>query len=368
MTAPATRDARPGPPASTSLAFYWGDDAYGLEAATAAFRERMAAGLGEPPERWRTRGDAGSPATILSAITERLATAPMFGAGTLVVVGGAGPLVRRGEDRDALLALLDRIAAGNALVIVEETDAGRREPPHRPVVEAIAARGGDVRRFQAPSAGGLTAWVEARARERGLALAPGAAKELATRVGGFVTENDIDRRRQGQLAAMELDKLALYRPDGPIAADDVRALVAEAVPASIWAFTDAIGMRRTGRAIEMLERLLVTTPEPVLLAVLHRRIRELLEIAYRLAEGEAAGSLVRTMKLNPYRAEQLVRQARAWTAAELEEALHGLVEVDATVKGAPGTPVGDAQHRMAFVLWLTERVAPPTDGSASPQR
>ena len=42
---------------------------------------------------------------------------------------------------------------------------------------------------------------------------------------------------------MELDKLALYRGADPIAADDVRALVAEAVPGSVWAFTDAVGER-----------------------------------------------------------------------------------------------------------------------------
>ena len=74
---------------------------------------------------------------------------------------------------------------------------------------------------------------------------------------------------------MELDKLALYRGTAPIGPDDVTALVAEAVPGSVWAFTDAVGERRVEQALELLDRLLEATPEPVLLAVLHRRVREL---------------------------------------------------------------------------------------------
>jgi DNA polymerase III delta subunit len=65
---------------------------------------------------------------------------------------------------------------------------------------------------------------------------------------------------------------------------------------------------------------------------------------------------VRTLGLKPFRAEKLVEQARAWSQSDLDEALLSLVELDATVRGAPGTPVGDAQRRLAFVMWLGEKV------------
>ena len=113
-------------------------------------------------------------------------------------------------------------------------------------------------------------------------LAPGAAKEIAERVGGFVQENDATRQFQTRNASMELDKLALYRETAPISVDDVRALVPEAIPGSIWGFVDAVGERETGPALALLERLLDTTAEPVLVVVLHRRIRELLELGDRL--------------------------------------------------------------------------------------
>jgi DNA polymerase III delta subunit len=177
-------------------------------------------------------------------------------------------------------------------------------------------------------------------------------------VGGFVREGDVDRREQGRIAVGELEKLALYALDRPITPEDVRALVSEAVPGSIWAFVDAVGMRQGAKATALLERLLPDTPEPVLLAVLHRRIRELAEVQDRLAGGEAPGSLVRSMRLVPFRAEMLARQANQWSADALDAALDGLVDLDATVKGVPGMPAGDEQHRLAFTLWVRDAVAP----------
>ena len=288
----------------------------------------------------------------------------MFGAGTVAILGGAGQLTRKTTDRDALVGIIGLIADGNGLVVAEETDSGKKDPPARALADAIRAAGGEVRRFEAPREGALAGWVEARARERDIVLGPGAARELATRIGGFVREGDVDRRNQGRLAVMELEKLVLRRAgaDGqavdPVTQDDVRDLVPEVVPGTIWGFVDAVGMRQRGRSLELLERLFEATPEPVLLAVLHRRLRELIEVADRLAAGEAPGSLVRTMRLQPFRAETLARQARAWTVGELAAALEGLLELDSLVKGVGGIAAGDAAVRLAFDLWLVDRVAP----------
>lgn len=343
---------------SPPIAYLWGDDSYGLDAAVEAFRvdpERFPLGA---PERWRVRGDAGPPARIVAEIGERLATGSMFGGGTLAVVSAPGALVRRREDRDALLGALQLVAEGNGIVIVDEGGSGRKEPPQKALAEAVRAAGGMVRGFDAPREGALAAWIEARARERRIALGPGAARELATRVGGFVREGDVDRRHQGRIAVTELEKLALRRVDGsPVTTEDVRELVAEAVPGSIWAFVDAVALRQRRRALEILERLFAETPPPVLLAVLHRRIRELIEVADRLASGESPGSLVRSMRLQPFRAETLARQAHAWTADELDSALEGLLELDAAVKGVGGSSPGDAATRLAFDLWVTDRAA-----------
>jgi DNA polymerase III delta subunit len=154
---------------------------------------------------------------------------------------------------------------------------------------------------------------------------------------------------------MELDKLALYRDTEPISVEDVRALVPEALPGSIWAFVDAVGERETGSALGLLERLLAATAEPVLVVVLHRRVRELLELGDRLAAGANLATAARAMGINSeYRAGMLAAQARNWTTAELAVALDGLVEVDGLIKGAPGPSADAAQRRLAFTLWVMD--------------
>jgi DNA polymerase III delta subunit len=109
------------------------------------------------------------------------------------------------------------------------------------------------------------------------------------------------------------------------------------------------------RALELLERLLEATPEPVLLAVLHRRIRELLELGDRTAAGERLPAIGKAMAItSEFRLRTLSGQARAWKADELTAALDGLVELDAMVKGVPGEERDEAQRRLAFGLWVMD--------------
>jgi DNA polymerase III delta subunit len=344
-------------PPSAPLAYYFGDDAWSVEHAAEALGRHVAGPDGTPLGRWRVTGATTSAALI----GERIATSGLFGGGTMALVADPGPLIRSKANREALGAVLATVAPGNALVFVEALDRypkdGRLTADRAALAAAIETAGGEVRGFPAPTAGGMARWIEDRANERGMRLDRGAAQALAERVGAFVREGDVDRRRQGQLAVQELDKLALYRPEGPVTADDVGALVAEAVPASAWALLDALAFRRTRDTAELLERVLDVTPEPVVIVQLHRRLRELLDVADLVATGTPLRELPRVLKLHPFRAEQLAKQAAAWTVEELVDALDDLLELDATVKGAGGPMADERARRLAFTLWLAHRVA-----------
>ena len=242
----------------------------------------MAAG-GAPLAPWRVTGST----TRVAEIAERVATATLFGGGALVVVEDPSPLLRARADRDALLATLGAVAPGNALVFLEPTDgSGRRAKSLEELAAAVSAIGGQVRQLVAPREGALARWIRDRAGERRIAIEPAAADLLARRVGGFVREGDIERRRQGQLAIAELEKLALYRLDAPIRREDVEALVADAIPGSTWALLDAVGSRRTREAADLLDRVLEVKPEPVVLTFLHRRIRDLIAVLDAQLRGE----------------------------------------------------------------------------------
>ena len=337
---------------SAPIAYYWGDDGYGLDRAASRLGERVAAG-GEPLEVWRVRGEQTSPADV----AERVGTAPMFSGGTLAIVSEPFPLIRAEENRDALVAAVDMVAPGNALVFLEPVEGNRGLASLKVLRDAVTNAGGEVRQIQAPKEGAMIGWIQQEATARHIRLGPSAAQELAKRIGAFVAEGDVDRRRQSFLAIGELEKLGLYRLGETVSADDVRALVPETVPGSIWAFLDAVGERQTSTATELLDRLLPTTPPPVLVAVLHRRIRDLIIAGDLSREGATPPQLMKALNSkSEWAINKLIKQARGWPPADLEGALEGVLELDAATKGPDERAMSEGQLRLTFLLWLTEFV------------
>jgi DNA polymerase III delta subunit len=343
------------------LLYVWGDDELLAERLVTRFATKLESQVGSPLERWDLRADATSAAIDVARLHERLATPAMFGGGTLAVVANAGVLVKRNDTRDLVVETIGLMAPGHGLAVVEAAKSNAKGPGIRRLADPMKAAGGTIASAMAPRPTALAAWITDEARDRGLVLAGGAARELAHRLGARVTEGDVDRRFLSRVASGELDKLQLRHAidEGPVTAEDVRALVAETRPASVWALSDAVGERRAEAASATLDRLLDATPEPVILAVLHRRIVELLEIGDRVTGGLNLPEAARAMGItSEFRAKTLASQARKWSIAELTAALDGLVSLDAMVKGVPGFESDTAQRRLAFLLWVRDRVTP----------
>jgi DNA polymerase III delta subunit len=336
------------------LGYYWGDDAYSAGRGPEVLAKRLA-GDGAPVDRVRLSGAS----TTIDEIAEKVATGTLFGGGTLIVVSEPSPLMPGKSAVERLIGVLGGVADGNGLAFVDTVDGTNSRPASlKTLRDAVASAGGEVREFKALNAGQLPVWIVDRAREQGIRISPDAARLLAERVGANVRENDIDRRRQGELVLSELAKLAVYRLDGTIGPEDVKALVPEAIPPSVWAFTDAIGRRQAGRAAKLAEEL-DEKPAPVMIAILHRRLRELIVTGDLLASNAPPAEIARSLgfKLDSkseFRVGRLAEQARCWSLPELDEALSGLLELDAAFKAREGG--SDVRRRAAMTLWIAEKV------------
>jgi DNA polymerase III delta subunit len=369
------RDTLPKAP----IAYFWGEDAFEIDRAIRSFGKQLSDAAGEPLDVWRSPADddastdsgtepasggaAKRRARVLDEATLRIATAPLFGAGTLVVIRQPGSITREKAAEQRLVDLVASVPPGNALAFSDLIASGGKNPSAgERVTEAITAAGGVVRQFPALTRERMEGWVEDRARDLGVQMEPGAARLLAERVGAFVRESDVDRRRQSALAYGELEKLATYRPDGTVTRADVADLVAEAIPGSTWAFLDAVAARQGGEAASLAERLIADgVALPVLVAQLHRRVRELISVREHLDSGARAGDLVRIMKLQPFRAQKLVEQAQKWSIDELVAALEGLLDLDLQSKGISrdGSTVqmSDARDALELQVWVADHAS-----------
>jgi DNA polymerase III delta subunit len=111
-------------------------------------------------------------------------------------------------------------------------------------------------------------------------------------------------------------------------------------------------------------------------AQVHRRLRDLIIVREHLDSGSRPADIVRSMKVQPFRAQKLAEQARTWTAADLDEALTDLAAVDLRSKGisVDGSTVQMSERLDALSLqaWLAEHLAAgravPTRGVPSGRR
>jgi DNA polymerase III delta subunit len=333
---------------SIPLLLAHGDDSYGLDQVLAAFASRV--GADDRVEIVAERSpDEGS----IDRARVEAGTVGMFGVHLAVLrqpVRAAGRSTAAG---DKLMSLVRDLPDGAALALVDlraSRDATKPPALVQRLADAVITRGGIVEERLAPRRGELVAWIKRHAEALGTRIEGRAAMLLAERVGGAVTETDIERGEQTRVADGELRKLATYAGERPIEVADVEALVADTRPASIYAITNAVDRREPAAAAEAVRRALAEA-QPVLriMAALSGRVSDLI-VARDLAARRVATAEItkRVGRGNARMAERLVEAARRYEGAELEAMLRGLFDADLAIKSNAMEP------EPALVAWIGE--------------
>jgi DNA polymerase-3 subunit delta len=166
-------------------------------------------------------------------------------------------------------------------------------------------------------------WIERRARQVGLALAPGAARLLADLVGNNLW-----------LISRELEKLGLYAGDRPIEEEDVRALVTSAREVGVFSMIDAVIEGRFEQAMRLVEQLLEQgATVPYLLTMVTRQYRHLLiakELSLaRLPPAEIGGRLRITSE---FALKKVLEQAARYSIPQIEASYRRLLDADVAIK------------------------------------
>jgi DNA polymerase-3 subunit delta len=224
-------------------------------------------------------------------------------------------------DVDAVVAYLESPAPGAVLCLVAQ--ALKRDSP----LGKACAKTGAVLEWEVAKRK-LDEWVGEQFATHGVRVERDACHELVHLVG------------DDKLAlALEVDKLATWAAGEPIGGDEIRQLVVAAADRPPWDLTDAWSEHDVARALEVVEEKLDRQSMPrraqagLLAGSLAAHLARMRQLAALAREGvrpkEAAGRL----KLHPFRAEKLARQAEELSAEELDDATVRLAELDPALLG-----------------------------------
>lgn len=276
-------------------------------------------------------GEAASGREVVS----RAETPPFMAARRLVVVRHARFFSGRGKsktapdgdgeaqadlspDEPALLTYLKDPLSTTCLIF----NTGHPVDKRRRLFKAVKSAG-QVVEFTPLSPRDLTRWLNKQARQAGLAIEPEVAALLIERVG-----------RSLFLLASEMEKLTAYAAGGEsIGVEDVRRVTVPRVEENIFAVVDAIGERRPARALAGIRELLAAgEPGPVIVAMIARQFRLLVQAIELRETGCPAAELAGRLEVHPFVARKLSAQAGNFTRAQAAGALRELLALDAAVK------------------------------------
>ncbi len=232
------------------------------------------------------------------------------------------------KDLEAYLRILPETTV---LVLLEREPL----PPEHPILALAGELAREdppravVREFRIPREDQLAGWIVQRVGKQGRRIAPEAAEALAAFVGR-------DLRRLDQ----EIGKLITYvGAERPLTLADVEALVPDTREASLFEFTDAVAQRDARRGMSILRRLLDEGYPPlVLLTMLARQVRILLQVKELQGQGYPAPRMARELGLHPYVVEKALRQALSLSFPTLERMHRLLLEADLAIKTGAQNP------------------------------
>jgi len=137
----------------------------------------------------------------------------------------------------------------------------------------------------------------------------------------------------------EIDKLVTWAAGEPFGEREVEALVASDADVPIYELTEAWAVRDAARALGVSETIFEREPRQRrdtaarLAGSLGGHLARLRTLKRLASEGVSSKEAASRLKLNPYYAGKLYRQAEGFSEEELDAAVLRLAELDGALKG-----------------------------------
>jgi len=262
--------------------------------------------------------------------------------GLLVTAESQGQGRRRGKQparpqqanpSDAIIASLQGLPPTTEVVFLEG-----RVAPGNSILAALKPLA-NVRDFPVLRGDRLSRWVRERMEQKGGAITGEAISLMVEMVGSNLWSMD-----------SELEKLATYRIGGRVEAGDVRTLVSAAREANVFALVDAILEHRPGAAMDMMGSLLQNGATATYILSMVARQARFLVLAQELGSQRVPPSEWgdRLGIQQEFVLRKTIQQARQYSADQLRQLYHLLLEADLSIKR------GETTDDVAMVEFLAQ--------------
>lgn len=224
-----------------------------------------------------------------------------------------------------------------SVVVFIQPNPDKRKAFYKALVKL--AKGEEFKPLEGPR---LNGWAQAEAKKHGSSIDAVTADYLIS-----LTGQDLWRISQ------EIQKLANFRPEQPIARADIDHLVVPTVEANIFHFTDALSAKDHRRAIRNLHRSMASGENlKQLFYMIVRQFRLLLQIkSYKNQyPGTTPLALATHLKLHPFVAKNILAQIGHFGPEELKSAYSRLLEIDVDLKTSHIRVTTDDQDELALAI------------------
>ena len=270
---------------------------------------------------------------------------PLFCDRRLVLVTNALDWVKGSRNKDGILKLIEGLPSSTALIIqlTLEMDRGNWKefgPAHwlRKWVKEQPASFVYQKECNLPGVNQMPGLIMKEALEKKGEFSLEAAQELVRAIS-----NDT------LLASLEIDKLLTYVDyKRPVTAEDVRLLTPDVSPTSIFDMVDAVGERKIAKAAQLLHRLLESEMSIPLFGMIIRQFRLLILAREVIDQGGRRPQIEKTLKVHPFVAEKLEKQATLFEMIQLKEIFHRLLITDENMK------TGKMDPKIAIEMFVSE--------------
>ena len=182
----------------------------------------------------------------------------------------------------------------------------------------------------------LPGWIAQRIKQSGLQVEPDAVSLLAERVDGNLLA-----------AKQEIDKLALLAEEGGITTELILSSVSDSSRYTVFDLSSAFLRGDLSRALKVLHTLESEgTEPPVILWLISRELRLVLELAEAQARGQSLNGLFKKLRIFDKRQNDYQRAVQRASVTHYQSCLLACSEIDALIKGQKKGDVWTALSEM----------------------